>query len=66
MLRIVKISFSELEGCLSAQGVLCDCCERGKGKQEGKSTFFWVSGLQCVEQFHMLTDWQKLGVEKCI
>lgn len=57
MLRTVKISFCELEECLSAKGVLCDYCERWKGKKEGKNSFFWVSGLSCVEQFHMLTGW---------
>lgn len=64
MLRIVKISFCELEEFLISKGILCEYCERGKGKKEGKNTFFWVSGLSYVKQFHMLTDWQKLGVGK--
>lgn len=62
MLRIVTISFCELEECLGGKGVLWDCSERRKGKK-GKIHYFGCM-VWCVEQFYMLTDWQKLGIGK--
>lgn len=37
--------------------------ERGKGKKEGNTSFFGCM-VRCIEQLHMLTNWQKLGTAK--
>jgi len=40
MLRIVKISFCDLGEYLIAKGVVCDYCERTKGKKGGSVHLF--------------------------